>query len=528
MMSMSRGRSTDRNGRDGLPAATHAGLAGKGVLRRALLGSVLSTLVLTACGSTVQIRGTASLEDGAALGAQSGGTTGGAGTTGGSVSQGPGAGQLGTDGAGASSLPGPDATSGGVGVTPATAPPAGTKLAPVQIGIVLFPDLNAYAGMFGGTANAGDQSLEVDTVVSWINRHGGIAGHPLQVVKHNVQLTSADTYDQMAQEACEDFTVDHHVIAVIAPGTAVNNNFAACLNKHGVLYLSSGNLLHDETDWKQLPNMWSPAEADGRAVAQAMVDLVLGRALAKKGETVGLMVMEDPAALRAADDVIKPQLKAAGISVAEYTVPRPASTQDIGNSVAVADSAELKMASQGIKTVMFLCPDCLGFFARSADSQRYYPTYVVSSLDSLAAAAGASNDTTMKTAVAVGWMPHKDVGLYSHPGELTDNPTRKLCTTIMAASAQAKDDLSEFATQIICDGFLQVMRAAELNPANPLTGPALQAGMSLFGTQHPSAMTFSTRLAPNHHGGATSYRTLHWDLGTHSFVYDSRTRLSFR
>ena len=496
-------------------------------MRRALLVVVASSL-LAACGSTAQVRGSLTTN-----GLQQG--SGDLGTTGSAQQTGP-AGPAGSGvpgGAGAANgtrTGGSTTTSSQATALPsaATAPVAGTRLAPIEVGILLFPDLNDFAGKFGATADAGNQSLEVDTVVSWINKHGGAAGHQVVVVKHNVSLTSSDTYDQLAEQACQDFTVDHHVVAVIAPGTAVSDNFPKCLQKHGVLYLSSGLWIHDLQDWQQYPNMWSAAEPDARGVGQAMVDQVLHRPLARRGDTVGLMVMEEPGGVRTADSVVKPQLAAAGIKVVEYTVPAPASTADISNAVAVDDSAELKMASQGIKTVLFLCPGCLSFFAQNADSQHYYPTYVASTYDSPAGLTGTTYDSTMRSAVLIGWSGDHDVGLYSHPKELTDNPTRNLCHTIMGPSHQSTGDVSEFATQVVCDGFLEVKYAAELNPANPLTGPALQVGESLFGTQRPCALNFSTRIAPGHHGGVTSYRLMHWDAGTHAFAYDSPTRLPFR
>jgi hypothetical protein len=503
-------------------------------MKRALICAALLSLALTACGTTVPMTSTTGAGDGLTA-TGPGGTGTAAGTTGSSLD----GGSSGTTSGGGTAAPGlvsggTGAALGGTGTTGSTGgqgavpPPAGTKLLPIEVGILLYPDINEFAAMFGGEVNTGDQDLIVDTAVKWVNANGGAGGHPIRIIKHYVSLTSADTYDQLAQQACEDFTVDHKAVAVFAPGTSVSNNFAACLKKAGALLIMSGHWMHDSTDWKQHPNLYSPAEADMGSVGRAMVDQILGRKLATRGEKVGLMVMEEPGGVRASDNVIKPLLKAQGIEVVEYRVPPPASTADIGNSVAVNNSAELRMASQGIKTIMFLCPGCLKFFAQQADSQQYYPRYIVSSLDTLGAQRDAALDRAYKTAIGIGWEPNLDVGLYSRPKELTDNPTRALCKKIMGPIKQSTDDASEFVTQAVCDGFLQIKRAGDANPANPLTGPAMQKGMGLLGSRFPSALSFSTRLAPDHHGGATSYRTLRWDSPSTSFVYDSPKRLSFR
>lgn len=503
-------------------------------MKRRLVATALASVVLTACGSTVQLQGKAAL-GGVGLGQEGDGTiTGALGTAGTAGSSASG----GTSSTGSAGAPGRTGAVSGVATTPrmtsggsSSGVPSSAAVGdrtPIEVGILLFPDLDKFAQAFGSTVDTGDQTLITDTAVSWINAHGGVAGRPLKVIKHNVSLTSSDTYDQMAQQACEDFTVDHKVAVAIAPGTAVSNNFAACLKKAGVQLLMSGHWMHDAQDWKEYPNLWSANEPDMGSVADAMVDQVLNRSLAKAGGKVGLMTMTEPAGVRAANNVIKPRLKAAGIEVVEYTVPPPASTADIGNSVAVVNSAELRMASEQIETVLFLCPGCFSFFVRQANSQQYYPRYLGSSLDTPVGIKDSEYDRAMKSAIMIGWQPHQDVGLYRHPQELTDNSTRKLCHTIMDPIKQSRGDASEFSTQVICDSFLQVKRAAELNPVSPLNGLAIGVGMGRFGADFPCALNATTTLTPSRHGGVSSYRTMHWDSSKLAFVFDSPRRLPFR
>jgi hypothetical protein len=509
-------------------------------MKRRAVATVLASAVLSACGSTVQVRGTAAL-DGDGVTQQSGGTsTGGLGSTG-STSTGGTGGSSSAGGTGATNQPGsatPASANPGTVITVTTGGSTTSSGAtgssirgdrtPIEVGILLFPDLDKAAQAFGDAVDTGNQTLITDTAVRWINTHGGVAGHPIKVIKHNVSLTSSETYDQIMQQACEDFTVDHKVAVAIAPATAANNNFAACLKKAGVQLLMSGHWMHDSQDWRQYPNLWSANEPDMGSVAKAMVDQVLNRSLAKPGGKVGLMTMTHPAGVRAANNVIKPKLKAAGIEVVEYTVPPPASTADSSNSVAVINSAELRMASEQIQTVLFLCPACLSFFARQANTQQYYPRYLSSSLDTPINIKDSEYSRSMRDAIMIGWQPDLDVGLYRHPKELADNGTRKLCHTMMDPIKQSRGDVSEFATQVICDSFLQVKKAAELNPVTPLNGPAFGVGMGRIGTGFPCALNYTTNLTPGHHGGVTSYRTMHWDSSKLAFVYDSPKRLSFR
>ncbi len=511
-------------------------------MKLSLLAAVAATLALTACGSTVQgsgeaLRGVA--QDGSALGTSDGsgavvgpdgstGTAGGTGSTAGATAVGGAAGVPGSAAAGAAgssaTTPGSAGSSSAAAAAartdvPVVAAAGSTTKKPIEIGILLYPNLDKFAKQFGGSANTGDQDLIVATAEKWVNAHGGAAGHPVKVIKHYVDITSPQTYDQLAQQACEDFTVDHHAVAVLAPGTAVSTNFAACLQKRGAVLVINGHWIHDAKDWQQYQNMWSPAEADGAKVGRAMVSQVLSRGLAKRGGQVGLMVMTEPGAKRTAENIVKPDFKAAGIEVVAYDVPPPASTSDIGNSVAVNNSAVLKMAAQNITTVLFLCPGCLGFFADQADSQGYYPTYVASSYDTLAGINGSAEDKKFGKAIALGWEYDNDMGVHSNPGLVKGNRTRALCHTIMDPIKQAKDDLSEFVTQAVCDGFLQVTYAAGLNPVDTVTGSSLGQGFSRFGTRYPSALSPSTSLSPQQHGGASTYRVLTWNSAKHAFAY---------
>ena len=179
---------------------------------------------------------------------------------------------------------------------------------------------------------------------------------------------------------------------------------------------------------------------------------------------------------RAIDAYVKPMLSAAGVLLTQYKIPPPSSIPDIGNSVAVDQSAELKMRSQGIKTVMFLCSGCLPLFAQSAKSQHYYPRYIFSSMDS----PGTTNDKeTFGTSIGIGWEPvSADQDTYKHPKAFTDNPTFNLCRKIEKANISGTG--SVIASMDLCEDVMDIYVAARANPT------------------------------PDHHAGAAKYRVMQW------------------
>ncbi|MCW2586043.1 MAG: hypothetical protein JWN55_1559, partial [Frankiales bacterium] len=412
--------------------------------------------------------------------------------------------------------PGPGATG------PAAAAPA-TK-SPVEVGVVIFPDVNAFAAQFGGSADVGNQRQEVLDAVAWVNTHGGLNGHRVVPVFFEVELTSTDTYAQTYQQICSTFTQDHKVVAAILVGNA-EPGLPACLRKAGSLFLTHGHYLRDASDYRQLTNIVTPEDAGSRRVARAMVDQMLAKGLLKSGDKLGLMVMNYNGPRKARDEIIVPLLKAKGIGVVSYEVPYPQSTADISNSAAAVQSAQLRMAAEGIKTVAFLCPGCVSFFMTDAESQGYYPKYVVSSYDTIGGAKGQGHSRSFAGALGIGYDPIRDVGTYADPRPLAGNDTYALCRTV--EKAHIKDDTTNFAAQAFCGAVLDLHAAARANPVEPLTGASLMGGFDRLGSTHDGAANFATQLGPDRRDGVAAYRPMHYDPALDAFRYDSGPLVRF-
>ncbi len=487
--------------------------------------AALSCVVLTACGSTVQVRGTAA---GGALSSEVTGATDGltvpgvVGTDGsvttpgapGTVSA-PGTTATGSSGPAArgSAAPGKPAAPGASGVTP-TAP---AKKSKVEVGIIIFPDVNAAAARFGGSAAVGDQKAEALAAVNWVNAHGGLDGHAITPVFFEVSLTSTQTYATTYQQICSSFTEDHHVVATLLVGNA-EAGLPACLLKGKSLLLAHGHYLHDPSDFAAFPNLVTTEDAGSRRIAQAMVDQMLSKGLLKRGDKLGLLVMNYDGPRKARDEVIVPKLKAQGIEVVSYEVPYPQSTQDVSNSAAAVQSAQLRMAADGVKTVAFLCPGCVTFFVTDAESQGYYPRYVLTSYDTFSGYVGKGHKQSFAGALGIGFDPIRDVGVYKNATPLKGNDTFALCRSI--EKANIVDDATLFASMAFCGEVLDLYAAAQANPVEALTWQSLAAGFDRLGTSHDGAANFATQLGPNRRDGVAAFRTMHYDAETDAFAYD--------
>ena len=483
------------------------------------LCAVVLSMTLAGCGSTVAYRATVDVP-GAGLGSageaqnpssQGADQSGGLGAT-----TGAGSATTSTTGqtlSGGSPSEGAPALRGQTGSTRA--------LKPAEVGFIYFTDLQSFAAATGNTSSVGDTKAQGQAAINWVNAHGGLAGHKLAPVWAAVQLTDSRPYQQKENEVCALFTQDHHVIAASSVGASTSDYLPECLAKHGLLYESGGASSHDDVTWQRFPFMFSPAEANNTYAATAILREAIARGAVKKGDKVGLLTLERPALMRSADNIMKPGLAKIGASVVEYRIPLPASTTDLSSSVASVQSAQLRMATDGVTTVVSLCPACISFFAQDAESQAYYPRYVLSSLDGLTGLSGSNHAQSFDDAIALGWSPLQDVtGNFSNRKLTTTNSTRQLCETIEKPTGQLQGDQSYWASMLMCDSVLQIWQAARRNPANPLNGAALIKGISSFATSWPSAVDWSSTLTAHHHGGASAYKPLHWDGGCSCFLYD--------
>jgi hypothetical protein len=268
--------------------------------------------------------------------------------------------------------------------------------------------------------------------------------------------------------------------------------------------------------------MVTTEDAGSDRVARAMVQQVLARGLVKAGDKLGLMVMNYGGPRRARDEIVVPMLKAKGVDVVSYEVPYPQSTPDISNSAAAVQSAQLRMAADGVKAVAFLCPGCMSFFMQDAESQGYYPTYVATSWDSVGGNAGKGHTRSLTGALALGWDPIRDVGTFADPSPLAGNATYALCRTVEKANITS--DATNYASQAMCGATMDLYAAAQKAPA-PLTWTSLMSGFTALGTSHAGAANFSTSLAPDRRDGTAAYRTMRYDAAQDRFVYDARTNL---
>lgn len=126
------------------------------------------------------------------------------------------------DGSSASAQPDPSAASDdatvapGSGSTPSSVP-AGDLSKPVLIGYSTADEANSNSTSSGVSGfSTGDQTAQVRAMTKYINDHGGILGRKITLVGYNFNTTQyASNPDGLSQAACDFWTQDNHVFAVL-------------------------------------------------------------------------------------------------------------------------------------------------------------------------------------------------------------------------------------------------------------------------------------------------------------------------
>lgn len=429
------------------------------VVTRTRPGCLLLALALTAaCGSTVQVRGSATVAGTLAgpngLGgstnpaaAPSAGTTGSSGTSGpslsGSTGFGPGGLASGTTGV-ATGTGGGSAT-GSTGGTSSSQP--GITATSVYVGFVYDKNAGAVNQAAGvGSITSGDTRANTNAVVKDINAHGGLGGRKLVPVWANFDSTSTQTLDQQDAAVCQQFTQDSP--RVFAVDQADREPYRQCLSQAGVVMLSNGLPEAGAALMRRHPTFIEQGYPNlDRLAAYYLSPLVdqhyftpwdsLNAQPAAAGVVkVGVLTYDDPIFREAVDTYLVPALKRLGYDPVVARIAPIATASDYSAQAAAVKSAQLTFASDGVTHVIpFESNGGLStLFLPTARAQAYYPRYGVytGSASEALLESGVVEAKQMNGAVGFGWVPALDLPAADNPANGTySNANRRHCLQVM-------------------------------------------------------------------------------------------------
>jgi hypothetical protein len=500
-------------------------------MRKALL-VVACSVVLAACGSTVQVRSTSST---LGPGSGSGGLASGGGGLGTvpvpAASRPASAGSSGTSGGVAPGTTGQvsPGTSGSVpSANPAVGKPAnvpGVTATTVQLGVeyISTAQLGAFANAAGVDAVGKTDMLQAyKAAAAAVNKEGGVAGGRKLVIVPRERSTS-ESNAQAAQTTCDAFTYDNRVLLsnlFYGQGSST----VSCLASRGVVSIGGAAVEGgSQLDFQRFGGKYlSPGTADTITAARTYVQALVRQGFLSKSSKIGLLWFDFPDFKAARDRGLVPALTSAGLGLAgEYRATYSGSASDLGAIASQMQSAALQFGASGVDRVLTL--DYQGtlqyFFMTTAENQRYRPKYGLATWSDAEFLRANGSAAQLAGSTGIGWMPGYDLAVRQLP---VDEPKRRCLAAMKAGGVPPLEAQTDTLIQLrACEEVFFAQRL--LNTATDLTPSGLAAAAAALGNQ-PSYAGFSDRFAGSKLWGASTYRDLAFDSACECFGYRGPTR----
>jgi hypothetical protein len=393
----------------------------------------------------------------------------------------------------------------------------------IFVGVAYFPDAATTNTAIGaGGANSGDQRDYYNAVIGELNKRGGIRGRKVEPIYFEYSSTSGEPIDSQDQRACDHWTKDNKVFAILFRGRILQE----CARKAGALIISGDG----ETGpvFNRLPNLIDPSAVRLERLARSTVS-GLSRQQYFQPTTewptgkLGLISWDSPTYRYGVTNGYLPAFKALGKTAQVAYITPPQTANSIADAGSAVSSAVLSFKAAGIDHV-FIQDGPAGLFGgagltllflNNAKAQNYYPRYGFNANNVPGYSVFPADEQHGMLAVDfTDYMPSQDDGM-------TPNAARQRCLSIMQKYGVTPSDQNTYGTAAgACDQiwFIEdlLKRAAE-----PTLRGVLAAAEGL-GTSYRSPFVYGTRLGPGRHDGGELARNSRYDDSCQCMRYTSK------
>ncbi|MBI4729976.1 MAG: ABC transporter substrate-binding protein [Acidobacteria bacterium] len=369
------------------------------------------------------------------------------------------------------------------------APGRGVKGNEISIGAFEVKNGAEFVAAFGVKGLQGvDARAAQDAIVKYINSHGGMGGRTAVPLYHELDATSTDTYAAIAQAACEDFTRDREVFAVVA-GTV---DSAQCLAEGKTITINDADAAGDEVFVRRLGRYYyGPGQLNYDRKAKAWADGLAALGFLSKSNHYGLVYYDVPGMPQSIPRSLEPALKKHGVTIAaedRVEIQWPDSTPDAGATIAEIQNAVLRFKTRNVTHVLLYDVNATmaTFFMKQADGQEYTPYYGLESDSHLEFQNVNVPHRQLAKAIAVGWRHQEDV---------TDakpvNESERLCLDILHRAGVELPDVGSTGQAItLCDMWFLLKAGLDAAPASNVDG--FRLGVESLGQRFVSPRTYRT------------------------------------
>jgi len=487
---------------------------------RLALALALAVLVVSACGTTVRLKGSEAYDNADGLGEapSTAGITGSSAVGGSSTtsvlgSSAPAVTGSGLASTGSGTLSGPVVTSPDVGggIASKSIPPAG----PIEVGIVTYGDEGALAAAgFDGAPNfSGEQIFQA--IIKYINAHGGFGGHQADPIYDVFPLVSSTPYATEEQQACALFTQDHHVVAALSDRPSFDNVLTSCLATAHVPLITDVFGYLSQGLFAQYP-LYSPSMPSGERASAAWVTGLQRQGYFTASARVGLAYCDRPT-FTAVLPELESDLSAIGVHPAATSAIECADDSGISSQIA---ASVLKFKASGVDHVLLMDEAILALlWPIAADSQGYTPRFGLNSNNTPGFVSANVPPAEFHNAIGVGWWPWEDVADVSWP---TPNATAALCLTAAVQAGLQVDSGGGRAVAMLECGMTSFLLFITRTTAD-LSAAGMAGAVNSFGSSFLSPNAFRTEFGPTRHDGAAAYRDFSYVDSCSCFEYSSPT-----
>jgi hypothetical protein len=377
----------------------------------------------------------------------------------------------------------------------------------VLIGVHYSENLDAAYAALGAQRTSVDFIAVANAIKDHINRNGGMGGRRLEIDLWGSDPLR-DDFDVLAQQACEHFTQDKKVFAVVSGAVLPSMVTPKCFADRRTPLAWEYYIPMDEQAFTPyMPFLYQPFSVVGKRLG-IFVDGLAEIGYFDPGAKIGLVRYDTDIHKRITDNVLKPRLAARGLSIAdEQAIKSPPNARSAGEAAAQVSSAVLSFKRNGITHVLFVPTGGAVPFVwmQAAQSQGFQARYGLTSLDYPYFVQGQAPAGTLSRAMGVGWMPANDV---APPQAPPDHPTEE-CFRITNTRV---NDVARF-----CDGLFFLK--AVFDRGGITTQADVQRVAESLAESFRSHWTFRTKLAAGRHDGAAAWRPFGFDDACRCFRY---------
>lgn len=361
----------------------------------------------------------------------------------------------------------------------------------------------------------GNMRAVYEMLVEQINEDGGVLGRQIRAVYHGVSPDSTDVAAD-EQALCTAFTQDAEVFAAVI--TRHLDPVLSCLDEAGVVAIGPGGInAADSGVFERYPHYLEAGSLSLDLMAGVLVETLLDEGFLTEDSTVGAILVDDPAFVRALEEGMVPALEDAGLELAHEVRISIESPDAVSAAV---QSSVLGFREAGVDRILLL--DSGGglmlYLTTAADAQGYRPRYAMTTQSGGTAVVPNLPAEQLEGSMGIGWSPDTDVPA----SEVESWPARDECLERLAPGGEFAD---ENARGLALDGCSELdLLVAALEAGGEPTARAFMEGLESLGDDFEMASTPATRYGPDRHDGIGAVRTMAFDTACTCFRYQGEPR----